>query len=169
MQGELDRLSTAFAGEASKPLPRKAARRLLEIVAVHLVAAFCEWQRENPVASYNATAPPPQAGGEAGSITCFVRDCVAVSSGEIVGAREMYVAYKTYCAVNARDAVSETRFGLTLKHCLKKNNPKAHRRAYLDVVLRDALAPADLQRARRPMRAGQRASHRATRGMSRHD
>jgi putative DNA primase/helicase len=66
----------------------------------------------------------------------FVRDCVSVQPGQMVKARDMYLAYKTHCAANARHPVYEARFGRVMKKKFKQDE-KARVRTYLDVKLHD--------------------------------
>lgn len=65
----------------------------------------------------------------------FIRDCIIEQSGESVGARTMYLAYKAHCEANARRAIFETKFGRIMKKKFKRDDKRTHK--YLDVVLRD--------------------------------
>jgi putative DNA primase/helicase len=56
--------------------------------------------------------------------------------GEGVTGRAMYEAYKAWCEVNGTAKMFETRFGLTMKKKLKRDDTKRVR-VYLDVALHD--------------------------------
>lgn len=65
----------------------------------------------------------------------FVRDCVEIVEGQSVTAREMYEAYKAWCAANAKTPVLETRFGRVMKGKIKREEKRIRR--YLNVRLHD--------------------------------
>jgi putative DNA primase/helicase len=66
----------------------------------------------------------------------FVEDCVEKAEGQHVQARDMYAAFKDWCAVNTKSVLFETRFGRDMKrHC--QRDDKSRLRKYLDVKLRD--------------------------------
>jgi putative DNA primase/helicase len=77
----------------------------------------------------------------------FVRDCVSEAQGQTVGAREMFNAYRAYCAATARNPVFETRFGLTMKKKFKKDDRNG-RHFYCDVRLHDVPTVNDEQNPR---------------------
>ncbi|ODM71692.1 hypothetical protein A6X20_07055 [Bradyrhizobium elkanii] len=65
----------------------------------------------------------------------FIRDCVNITPGESVGARNMYQAYKAHCEANARRPIFETKFGRIMKKKFKRDDKRTHK--YLDVSLHD--------------------------------
>lgn len=65
----------------------------------------------------------------------FVDDCVEKVDGESVQAREMYVAFKEWCAANNKTLIFETKFGRDMKRHVKRDDT-ARLRKYVDVRLR---------------------------------
>jgi putative DNA primase/helicase len=66
----------------------------------------------------------------------FVDDCVEKKEGETVQAREMFNAFKEWCAANSKTAIFETKFGRDMKRHLKRDDSK-RLRVYLDAKLRE--------------------------------
>jgi putative DNA primase/helicase len=85
----------------------------------------------------------------------FVRDCVANVPGAFVQAKTMYEAYVAWSVDASRKPVTNTKFGLLMKHKVKRDDTKRQHR-YVDVELHDVPELTEEQRikaglaARRP-------------------
>jgi putative DNA primase/helicase len=75
----------------------------------------------------------------------FVRDCVLSAPGQFVQAREMFESYVAWSIDASRKPVTNTKFGLLMKHKVRRDDTKRQHR-YVDTVLHDVPQLTDEQR-----------------------
>ena len=126
-------------------IPEERRRELDEIVSEFireegpgilnwLVDGVLTFLREGFVVPPEVQAATQDYRNEMDPIGMFVSECVRPRPGGRVQAREMYTAYQSWSAVNAKTAVSETKFGRVLKGRFAKDE-KSNRHAYLECEL----------------------------------